>query len=154
MPTLSTISSDDKSRIKTSIPSSNSKILTATLARVYCAHPDPNSWAYAGLQGALALTMDKNSGGFGFKLVDLLGTRGVIWEHEIWEPFEYHMDRPFFHSFAGDECMIGLVFADESEARTMYKKVTSRKQSSGMSSRIRPCCARTSLTHGLSSQIG
>jgi hypothetical protein len=102
MPTLSTISADDKNKIKASIPSSNSKILTATLARVYCAHPDPNSWSYAGLQGALTLTMDKNSGGFGFKLVDLLGTRGIIWEHEIWEPFEYNVDRPFFHSFAGD----------------------------------------------------
>jgi neural Wiskott-Aldrich syndrome protein len=102
MPTLSTISADDKNRIKASIPSSNSKILTATLARVYCAHPDPNSWSYSGLQGALTLTMDKNSGGFGFKLVDLLGTRGIIWEHEIWEPFEYNVDRPFFHSFAGD----------------------------------------------------
>jgi neural Wiskott-Aldrich syndrome protein len=102
MPTYSTISSDDKARIKAAVPSTNNKILTATLTRVYYAHPDPNSWAYAGLQGALVLTMDKNTNGFGFKLVDLQGTRGVIWEHEIWEPFEYHLDRPFFHSFSGD----------------------------------------------------
>ena len=59
--------------------------------------------------------MDKNTGGFGFKLVDLLGTRGVIWEHEIWEPFEYNMDRPFFHSFAGD---VSLTMSDDRQMLT------------------------------------
>ena len=37
-----------------------------------------------------------------FQLVDLTGTRGIIWEHELYEEFEYFQDRPFFHSFAGD----------------------------------------------------
>lgn len=30
------------------------------------------------------------------------GTRGVIWEHQLYEGFEYFQDRPYFHSFAGD----------------------------------------------------
>lgn len=137
MPTLATISADDKTRIKAAVPSGNNKILTATLVRVYYAYPDPHSWSYTGLQGALVLAMDKNTTGFGFKLVDLQGTRGIVWEHEIWEPFEYNVDRPFFHSFAGDECMIGFVFADESEAKTMYKKVTTRKQPTVKSSKTK-----------------
>ncbi len=29
------------------------------------------------------------------------------------------------------ECMIGVVFSDESEAKTFYKKVTSKKTDSG-----------------------
>ncbi|KAG1889738.1 uncharacterized protein F5891DRAFT_1282780 [Suillus fuscotomentosus] len=61
------------------------------------------------------------------RLVDLTGTRGVIWEHELDEAFEYHQDRAFFHSFAGDKCMVGFVFADEKDAKTLYKKVTNRK---------------------------
>jgi Wiskott-Aldrich syndrome protein len=110
MPTLATITSEDKARIQAAVPTSTNKILTATLARVYYAHPDPSSWSYAGLQGALVFAMDRNTGGFKFQLVDLHGTRGVIWEHEVWEPFEYNMDRSFFHSFAGDvsaDCQFG-----------------------------------------------
>lgn len=63
----------------------------------------------------------------------------------------YNQDRTFFHSFAGDvghrhclrsiiiveaaltlptfgmqECMIGFVFSDESEAASFYKKVSNR----------------------------
>ena len=37
-----------------------------------------------------------------FRLVDLTGTRGVIWEHELYQGFEYNADRAYFHSFAGD----------------------------------------------------
>ena len=54
-----------------------------------------------GMQGALAFVKDQQ-GVFNFKLVDLSGTRGIIWEHELYEGFEYFQDRPFFHSFAGD----------------------------------------------------
>lgn len=108
MPTLSTISSDDKTKIKTAVAQSDYKILTATLARVYYAAPDPSSWSYAGMQGALVFARVNSSGGFTFKLVDLQGTRGVIWEHELYEPFDYNQDRPFFHSFAGDVRKPGL----------------------------------------------
>ena len=37
-----------------------------------------------------------------FKLVDLQGTRGIVWEHELYDNFTLNEDRPFFHSFAGD----------------------------------------------------
>lgn len=46
---------------------------------------------------------EKERGLFWFKLIDLTGTRGVIWEHELYRgEFEYFKDREFFHSFAGD----------------------------------------------------
>lgn len=32
----------------------------------------------------------------------LQGTRGVLWEHELYEGFTYNQDRTFFHSFQGD----------------------------------------------------
>ncbi|KAJ2923791.1 hypothetical protein H1R20_g13307, partial [Candolleomyces eurysporus] len=60
-------------------------------------------------------------------MVDLEGTRGVIWEHEIYQDLEYNPDRAFFHSFSGDECYIGFVFASEVEARDFWKKVNSKK---------------------------
>lgn len=42
-------------------------------------------------------------------MVDLVGTRGVIWEHELWERFEYFQDRPYFHSFPGDVSLSSVV---------------------------------------------
>ena len=102
MPTSSAITSDDKAKIKAAIPNSSNKILTAAIARIYYAYPDPNKWSYSGLQGALALAKDHNRGAHVFKLVDLAGSGGVVWEYEMYEGFEYFQDRPFFYSFPGD----------------------------------------------------
>ena len=102
MPTSSTLSSSDKTRIKSNIPPAQFKILTATLARIYYAYPNPQKWSYTGLQGGLAFAKDVKTGAYFFKLVDMQGTRGVIWEHEMPLEEEYSKDRGFFHSFAGD----------------------------------------------------
>ncbi|KAI8970896.1 hypothetical protein BD414DRAFT_390602, partial [Trametes punicea] len=126
MPAQSTLSSDDKAKVKAAVNAPANKIFMAALARIYYAYPKPDEWSYTGLQGALAFVKD-TQGVFYLKLVDLAGTRGIIWEHELYEDFEYYQDRPFFHSFSGDDCMIGIVFADESEAKTFYKKVTTKK---------------------------
>ena len=99
---MPTISGDDKAKIKSAIPLSSYKILTAALARIYFAYPQPSQWSYGGLQGALVFVLDKQRNVHDLKMVDLAGTRGVIWEHELYEGFEYNQDRPFFHSFAGD----------------------------------------------------
>ena len=100
MPAQSTMTSDEKSRVKSVL--STGKILSATLARVYYAHPDPGSWAYTGHQGALAFVRDKSSDIPYLRLVDLEGTRGTIWEYELYDGCVLNNDRPFFHSFAGD----------------------------------------------------
>ncbi|KAJ6486676.1 hypothetical protein C8R45DRAFT_767967, partial [Mycena sanguinolenta] len=127
MPSQSTLNTDEKNKVKAAIPTGSNKILFATLARIYYAHPQPDEWAYAGLQGALAFVMDTSKNIYSFRMVDLTGTRGVIWEYEVYSDFQYNADRAFFHSFAADECMIGFVFADEREAKTFWKKVTTKK---------------------------
>lgn len=101
MPIQTTMNSDEKAKVKNTL-SGTSRIWSATIARIYYAHPDPQQWSYAGLQGGLAFVKDKGSGLFYFRLVDLQGTRGVIWEHELYDGFTLNEDRPFFHSFAGD----------------------------------------------------
>ncbi|KAJ7039497.1 hypothetical protein C8F04DRAFT_891820, partial [Mycena alexandri] len=131
MPSQSTLNTEEKNKVKAAIPASSNKILFASLARIYYAHPQPNEWSYSGLQGALAIVKDNSKNTHAFRLVDLDGTRGVIWEHELYNGFEYNPDRAFFHSFPSDECMIGFVFADEREAKTFWKKVTSKKDSKG-----------------------
>ncbi|GAB1528435.1 hypothetical protein RhiTH_011629 [Rhizoctonia solani] len=144
MPSASTITASEKATVKQHLPSSTTKIHTATVARVYYAHPNPNEWSYSGIQGALAFVSDKVRGGFWWRVVDLQGTRGIIWEHEVYEPILYTQDRPFFHSFAGDECMIGFSFPNEGEALTMYKKFEKRgKLSTGGKAKAQPATPST-----------
>ncbi|KIS68108.1 uncharacterized protein UMAG_03687 [Mycosarcoma maydis] len=128
MPSVSTISSSDKSKVKSAIPSSSNKIITATVGRVYAAHPSPSQWSYTGVEGAVAFVRDLVKATFYFKVIDLKGTRGVIWEHEFYDGFQYNQDRTFFHSFEGDDCLIGFSFADESEANDLFKKVSNRSK--------------------------
>lgn len=102
MPSVSTLDANQKSKVKAAIPTSANKIFTATLGRIYYAYPDPNAWSYTGLQGAIVFTRDNTRNTFILKMVDVDGTRGVTWEHEVYQGMEFHMDRPFFHSFGGD----------------------------------------------------
>ncbi|KAI0002471.1 hypothetical protein BJV74DRAFT_765469 [Russula compacta] len=127
MPSSSTLSANEKNFVRSIIPTPT-KILAASLARIYFAYPDPNSWSYGGLQGALILIADRARGSHFFCLVDIAGTRGILWEHEIYSGFEYYQDRVFFHSFAGDECMIGIVFPAEGDAKNFHKQVSNRKE--------------------------
>lgn len=101
MPLQSTMNKDEKDRVKNAL-TPTSKILTATVARIYYAYPDPQNWSFSGEQGGLAFVKDKSSGLYYFRLVDLQGTRGILWEHELYDNFMLNEDRPFFHSFAGD----------------------------------------------------
>ncbi|KAK0495670.1 hypothetical protein EDD18DRAFT_1463495 [Armillaria luteobubalina] len=127
MPSQSTLSKEEKDKIRAAIPAPSNKILYATLARVYYAYPQPNEWSYSGLQGALALTKSNSTGALAFRLVDMIGTTGVIWEHDFYDGLDYFADRAFFHSFPGDDSMIGFVFSNESEAKDFWKKVLKKK---------------------------
>jgi len=69
MPSSSSFSTDEKTKVKAVL--TGTKILSASMARIYYAYPDPAKWAYAGLQGALAIVADKSKGAFYFKMVDM-----------------------------------------------------------------------------------
>jgi hypothetical protein len=108
MPAQSILSKEEKAKVTSAIPKGSNKLWIASLARIYYAYPNPSQWSYAGLQGGLAFA--KNSqGALHFKLVDLDGTRGVIWEHELYQNFDYFQDRPYFHSFPGDVRILSAV---------------------------------------------
>jgi neural Wiskott-Aldrich syndrome protein len=102
MPSQATIADDDKAKIKAFVPT---KIFSAALVRIYYTYPQPNKWCYTGLQGALVFTFDKSDDAFHFKMVDLEGTRGILWEHEVYKNLEYNVENSFFHSFEGDVCL-------------------------------------------------
>ncbi|KAF9272228.1 hypothetical protein BGZ68_002590, partial [Mortierella alpina] len=125
MPSVTLHNPEDKAAIKRALPTTTQKIITATVARLYVAYPDPNSWTYSGIMGGLAFVQTKST--FLFRIVDLMGSRGVIWEQELYENFEYTQERSFFHTFAIDNCLAAFSFADDQEASVFYKKVSNRE---------------------------
>ncbi|KAJ1978567.1 hypothetical protein H4R35_001848, partial [Dimargaris xerosporica] len=127
MPSVTLPSPEDKAIIKRSLPASVNKILTATVARLFVAHPHPSEWSYTQVVGALTLVRDNSLNGSHFlKIVDLSRNQGVLWEQELYDGFELVQSRPYFFTFAGDQYVFGLDFADEGEARQFYKKVANR----------------------------
>ena len=56
------------------------------------------------------------------RMVDI-NRRTVLWEHELYYQISYVQERKQFHSFAGQDFMIGFNFADAEEAHTFYEAV-------------------------------
>ncbi|KAK6198586.1 uncharacterized protein RJT21DRAFT_122164 [Scheffersomyces amazonensis] len=125
---MTVLTTNDKEKIKRAIPKVNNKIIDATVARLYIAYPDPNKWIFTGLVGAVAIVDDLVGHTFFIKMVDIIGNRGVIWDQELYVNFEYNQDRKFFHSFEIEECLVGLLFEDSTEAAHFYKRVTTRQK--------------------------
>ena len=95
---------------------------------------------------ALLILFIRAKGTYSLNLVNLIGNRGAICEHEIYNDFQYYQDRPYFHTFAGDvraknvitlcrlipmeqDCMIGIVFPAESDPKNVFKRYQIAKKS-------------------------
>ncbi|KAL8966042.1 MAG: hypothetical protein Q9183_003547, partial [Haloplaca sp. 2 TL-2023] len=64
--------------------------------------------------------------------------RGVIWDQEVYDPFYYNQDRTFFHSFELEDCLAGLSFVDEKEAKQFKKKMDDREKNASKSTKSTP----------------
>ncbi|XP_041093067.1 wiskott-Aldrich syndrome protein homolog [Polyodon spathula] len=72
--------------------------------------------------GVVCFVKDNPKRSFFIRLYDL--TEGtLIWEQELYNQFEYCARFPFFHTFSGDDCQIGLNFANENEADAFRESV-------------------------------
>lgn len=125
---MAILTTPDKEKVKRAIPKASNKVIDATIARLYIAYPDPTQWTYTGLCGAIALVDDLVGHTFFLKLVDVAGSRGVVWDQELYVDFGYHQDRKFFHTFEIEECLVGLLFEDTNDAAHFYKRVTTRQK--------------------------
>ncbi|KAG2182697.1 hypothetical protein INT44_005677 [Umbelopsis vinacea] len=126
MPSTTLPSAEDKNLVRRAVPTS--KIFTAGVARLLLASPNPQSWSYSNIWGAAVFLKDraKNDSYF-IRIIDLENHKGVIWEQELYEGFQYTQERPFFHTFDTDDCQAGLLFVDDGEAETLYNKLINRQ---------------------------
>ncbi|GAB5593975.1 hypothetical protein Unana1_08875 [Umbelopsis nana] len=125
MPSTTLPSSEDKNLVRRAVPTS--KIFTAGVARLFLAYPNPQSWNYSNIWGATVFLKDKTKNdSFFIRIIDLENHRGVIWEQELFDGFQYTQERPFFHTFDTDDCQAGLLFVNDGEAETFYNKLINR----------------------------
>ncbi|KAG6991179.1 hypothetical protein G7Y79_00055g089550 [Physcia stellaris] len=135
----SVLSDNDKETVKRTVPKAANKIQAVAVARLYIAYPDRQRWTYTGLQGAAVLANDLVGNTFWIKLVDVSGANhGVLWDQEIYDPFYYNQDRTFFHSFELEDCLAGLSFADEKEAKKFKQKMDDREKNASKSTKATP----------------
>ncbi|SMR53276.1 unnamed protein product [Zymoseptoria tritici ST99CH_3D1] len=151
MPSI--LTEDDKQTVKRTVPKASNKIHAVAVAKLYVAHPDRSRWTYTGLQGAAVLANDLVGNTFWIKLVDVSpANRGVIWDQEIYDTFSYNQDRVFFHTFELEECLAGLSFADEKEAKQFRKKMDEREKNAHKNTKNRPFASGPAQTTGYGQQ--
>ncbi|PTD05480.1 Proline-rich protein LAS17 [Fusarium culmorum] len=150
MPSI--LNDDDKDTVKRFIPKQSNKIQAVGVARLYVAYPNRSKWTYTGIQGAVALVNDLVGNTYWIKMVDISPTnRGVIWDQEIFDTWNYNQDRTFFHTFELEECLAGLSFVDEKEAKQFKKKMDEREKNASRATKATPFGggAQPSHKHGL-----
>ena len=100
MPSI--LNDDEKQVVKRNVPKASNKIHAVAVAKLYIAYPNRTRWTYTGLQGAAVLANDLVGNTFWLKLVDVSpSNRGVLWDQEIYDTFQFNQDRVFFFSFEG-----------------------------------------------------
>ncbi|KAI0897324.1 hypothetical protein F4806DRAFT_494997 [Annulohypoxylon nitens] len=137
MPSI--LSEEDKETVRRVVPKHTNKIQAVAVARLYVAYPNPSKWTYTGLQGAIVLSNDLVGNTYWLKLVDVSpSARGVIWDQEIFDSWSYNQDRTFFHSFELEDCLAGLSFVDEKEAKQFKKKMDEREKNASKATKNTP----------------
>lgn len=96
---------------------------TATaVAQLFMALPhSPGAW---NLQqtGAVCFVKDNPQRSYFIRMFDLKAGR-MVWEQELYNQIVYSSPQPFFHTFAADDCQVGLNFADQQEADAFLNAV-------------------------------
>ncbi|KAK0633284.1 hypothetical protein B0T14DRAFT_533514 [Immersiella caudata] len=137
MPSI--LDDNDKEIVKRFVPKQTNKIQAVAVARLYVAYPNRSKWTYTGLQGAIVLANDLVGNTYWLKMVDISpGNRGVIWDQEIFDTWNYNQDRVFFHTFELEECLAGLSFVDEKEAKQFLKKMNDREKNASKATQKTP----------------
>ncbi|XP_064162621.1 actin nucleation-promoting factor WAS-like [Anguilla rostrata] len=91
--------------------------LATAVAQLYMALPhSPSHWTLQ-CTGALCFVKDNPQRSYFIRLYDIKEGKQT-WEQELYSQMEYHSPAAYFHTFAADDCQVGLNFASEEEAES------------------------------------
>ncbi|XP_056319548.1 actin nucleation-promoting factor WAS [Danio aesculapii] len=96
--------------------------LSSAVVQLLMALPsDPNRWTPQ-QSGVVCFVKDSSLRSFFIRLYDIKAGK-LVWEQEIYNQLMYQKTKPFFHTFPGDDCQVGLNFADVKEAENFFAVV-------------------------------
>ncbi|XP_057212624.1 actin nucleation-promoting factor WASL [Triplophysa rosa] len=96
--------------------------LSSAVVQLLMALPsDPTRWTPQ-QSGVICFVKDSPQRSFFIRLYDLKAGK-LVWEQEIYNQLMYRTAKPFFHTFPGDDCQVGLNFADVTEAECFFTVV-------------------------------
>ncbi|XP_015278994.1 PREDICTED: wiskott-Aldrich syndrome protein homolog, partial [Gekko japonicus] len=101
--------------------------MVTTVAQLFLALPQSSRiWSKQGC-GVLCFVKDNPRRSYFVRFYDLKD-RKMIWEQELYNQMAYTAATSYFHTFPGDECQVGLSFADEDEALDFQQIVEEKIQ--------------------------
>lgn len=96
--------------------------LSSAVVQLLMALPsDPTRWTPQ-QSGVVCFVKDSPQRSFYIRLYDIKAGK-LVWEQEIYNQLMYRRAKPFFHTFPGDDCQVGLNFADVTEAESFFTVV-------------------------------
>uniref|UniRef100_A0A673HP48 Wiskott-Aldrich syndrome protein-like n=1 Tax=Sinocyclocheilus rhinocerous TaxID=307959 RepID=A0A673HP48_9TELE len=96
--------------------------LSSAVVQLLMALPsEPNRWTPQ-QSGVVCFVKDSPQRSFFIRLYDVKAGN-LVWEQEIYNQLMYRRTKPFFHTFPGDDCQVGLNFADVAEADSFFAVV-------------------------------
>ncbi|XP_054465721.1 actin nucleation-promoting factor WAS-like [Anoplopoma fimbria] len=96
--------------------------MSTAVAQLFMALPhSPSMWSLQHT-GVVCFIKDNPQRSYFIRMFDLK-TQRQIWEQEIYNQFVYSSPQPYFHTFAADDCQVGLNFAVQHEAEAFQNVV-------------------------------
>jgi len=114
------LTSKEKQQIEKSIYPQT--LVCAGIVRLYRTKGQP--WEYTGIVGIAIFARDPVNGRNNILILDIRNYK-KIFEQELYYNFKYDLPKSFFHTFEVTDCVAGLSFADEKEARVFGSAVKS-----------------------------
>ncbi|XP_078111694.1 WASP actin nucleation promoting factor b isoform X1 [Sander vitreus] len=92
------------------------------IAQLFMALPhSPSTWSLQHT-GVVCFIKDNPQRSYFIRMFDLKTGRQV-WEQELYNQIVYSSPQPYFHTFAADDCQVGLNFAEQQEAEAFQNAV-------------------------------
>ncbi|XP_051524415.1 actin nucleation-promoting factor WAS-like isoform X2 [Myxocyprinus asiaticus] len=96
--------------------------LSSAVVQLLMALPsEPTRWTLQ-QSGVVCFVKDSPQRSYFIRLYDIKAGK-LVWEQEIYNQLMYQRVKPFFHTFPGDDCQVGLNFADLTEADIFFAVV-------------------------------
>uniref|UniRef100_A0A8C5RRE9 WASP actin nucleation promoting factor n=1 Tax=Laticauda laticaudata TaxID=8630 RepID=A0A8C5RRE9_LATLA len=101
--------------------------MVTTVVQLFLALPQSSRNWFKQSSGVLCFVKDVPKRSYFIRLFDLKQKK-MIWEQELYNQMVYVAPTTFFHTFFGDECSVGLNFANEQEAQCFQQMVEEKIQ--------------------------